>query len=331
MRLIRGAGARKLRAPLIAALALTGACGRGKPATYAGFVDAPVSAVAAQVSGLVVSVPVREGQRVKRGEVLARLDDRERVAMVAQADANVAHAREALAEAQRNAESVQPTVKGAEFDIARQQAELDNATADLARNQRMFKMGASTAQQLDAARARFDQARAAVSSMGATHQASRRRVTAAFATVATARAQLAASQAALDLARVQLAEATIVSPFDGFVAEQNLQPGEWAAPGTPVVTVEDLTRQWVRIDVEETALGALHLGDPVTVRVVAFVGRRWAARVIEIGAQGEFALNRDVKRGRPDVRTFRVRVGFDKPAEELRPGMTADVTLGAQR
>ena len=54
-------------------------------------------------------------------------------------------------------------------------------------------------------------------------------------------------------------------------------------------------------------------------------GRRYAAHVIEIGAEGEFALNRDVKRGRPDVRTFRVRVGLDRVAPELRPGMTAEV------
>lgn len=316
-------------AAVVASLAF-GACGRARPPTWAGFVDAPVAAVAAQVSGQVAAVPVREGARVARGAVLARLDDRERTAQLAQATANVAHAREALAEAQRNAEAVQPTVAGARFDVARQQAELDVARLELDRAEQLFRSGAATKQQLDAAQARYGQARATVASLGAAGQATRRRVTAALAGVNTARAQLAASEAALALARVQLAEATIVSPFDGLVAEQNLQPGEWAAPGTPVVTVEDLTRQWVRIDVEETALAGLHLGAPATIRVVAFPARRYAGHVIEIGAEGEFALNRDVKRGRPDVRTFRVRVGLDTPAEELRPGMTAEVTLGSR-
>lgn len=111
------------------------------------------------------------------------------------------------------------------------------------------------------------------------------------------------------------------------MVEQNLQAGEWAAPGTPVVTVEDLSRQWARIGVEETQLGALRLGQPARVRVLALPGRSYDGRVAEIGAEGEFALNRDVRRGRPDLRTFRVHVGLDRLAEELRPGMTAEVDL----
>jgi HlyD family secretion protein len=129
---------------------------------------------------------------------------------------------------------------------------------------------------------------------------------------------------------VQLEETEIRSPFDGVIAEQSVQAGEWAAPGTPIVNIEDLGRQWVRIDVEETELHALHLGGAAQIHVVAFPDRHFRGHVIEIGAEGEFALNRDVKRGRPDVRTFRVRVGVDEVDADLRPGMTADVTLEAK-
>jgi len=302
-------------------------CAQRKPAAYSGFVDAPVAAVASQIAGQVAAIEVREGERVKPGQLLARLDARERIAMLAESEANLEHAREALHEAERNAQAIAPTVRAAEADIARQQAELDDAAAEFERIQRLAREEVATPSQLDAARARLEQARAAVASTGATHQASRRRVTAALAAVRTANAALHGAEAAVELARVQLAEAEIRSPFDGLVVEQDLQPGEWAAPGTPVITVEDLSRQWVRLDVEETELGALRIGDPADVTVVAFPGRTYAAHVIEIGAEGEFAINRDVKRGRPDVRTFRVRVALDKTAEELRPGMTAEVTV----
>jgi HlyD family secretion protein len=311
----------------LAVICALSACGRARPLPYAGFVDAPVSAVASQVSGRVETIAVREGVRVKRGQLLARLDARERVALVNQAEANLTHAREALSEADRNAAAVAPTVRSAAAEVARMQAELDDATAELERARRLSAAGAGTPRELDAAHARFRQARAAVASLGASRLASRGRVAASLAGVRTARAALLASEAALELARVQLAEAEITSPFDGVVVEQNLQVGEWAAPGTPVVTVEDLSRQWVRIDVGETELGGLRVGSPMAVRVFALPKRRYAARVIEIGAQGEFALNRDVKRGRADVRTFRVRVGLDQTAEELRPGMTAEVVL----
>jgi multidrug resistance efflux pump len=247
---------------------------------------------------------------------------------LAQAEANLQHAREALHEAEHTAEAVAPAVRGAEADLARQQAELDDAVAELARVQRLTQAGAGTQSQLDSARARMDSARAGLASLGASRQATRGRVTVSLAGVRTAHAAMQSSEAALELARVQLAEAEIRSPFDGLVAEQSLLPGEWAAPGTPVISVENSSRQWVRVDVEETELGALRLGRPAEIHVVAFPGHRFLGHVIEIGAEGEFALNRDVKRGRPDVRTFRVRIGLDHVEDELRPGMTAEVTVG---
>jgi HlyD family secretion protein len=150
-----------------------------------------------------------------------------------------------------------------------------------------------------------------------------------MAGVANARAASRTAEAAVRLAEVQVAQARVLSPFDGVVVSRNLEEGEWAAPGTPVVTIEDHGRLWVRIDVEETRLGSVRIGDAAQVAVVALPGRTLAGHVMEVGAEGDFALNRDVKRGRPDVRTFRVRVAIDQAPAELRPGMTAEVTLGS--
>lgn len=310
----------------LAGLALLG-CARTRANVYSGFVDSPLAAVAAPVSGQVAEVAVREGERVSRGQLLAKLDPRERAALVAQAEANLERAKQALHEAGHNAEAIAPTVRAAQADVLRQRAELDDASLEFERIERLVKSGAASPSQVDSARARLAAARAAVASLGASGEATRGRVNAALASVEAARAAVQSSQAALELARIQLAQTEIRSPFDGLVAEQSLQEGEWAAPGTPVVTVEDGSRQWVRIDVEEDATGALKIGDKAEVRVIAFGDKHYLARVIEIGAEGEFAINRDVKRGRPDLRTFRVRVALDKPAKELRPGMTAEVTL----
>jgi multidrug resistance efflux pump len=155
----------------------------------------------------------------------------------------------------------------------------------------------------------------------------RGKVGAAMAAVSNARAAVGVSQAAVQVAEVQLAQARVLCPFDGVVVERDLEEGEWAAPGMPVVTVEDHERMWVRLDMEETRLGDLHLGQEVRVKVMAFPARTYRGHVAEIGAQGDFAVNRDVKRGRPDIRTFRVRVTLDERSAELRPGMTAEVSL----
>jgi len=283
-------------------------CTPGGPLPYAGFLDAPVAAVASQVAGRVDAIVVREGDLVKKDQLLARLDSREREAAVAQAQATLDQAREALKEAEANLGATVPTVTGARADIAQAQATLDDA-------------------ELTSANARMLEARARLESLGAARAATAGRVTASAAGVANAKAAVSTAEAALQVAKVQLAEAEVLCPFDGRVVQRNLQPGEWAAPGTPVVTVEDLSQLWVRLDIEESRLEGIAIGQPAEVRVIADPKSEYAGRVTQIGAEGDFAVNRDVKRGRPDIRTFLVRVAIDQAAPSLRPGMTAEVTF----
>jgi multidrug resistance efflux pump len=310
-------------ASLLVALAV--GCGSDGAGAYAGFLDSPVAAIASPVAGRISAVPVHEGDRVHAGDVLVQLDAVERAAAVHVAESTVAHAETVLDQATREAQAVEPTVLSARAEIARAQAELDDATAELARMQTLAAARVTTGSQLDAARARFAAAQAAVDGGSASRRAARARVLAAFSGVASARAALETARASLELARVQRDEATIRAPFDGIVAECNVREGEWAAPGTPVVSLEDTSEVWARIDVEETAMTRVRVGAPSRVRVVAFPDRWLDGHVIEVGAEGEFAIDRDVRRGRPDVRTFRVRVLLDAPSPELRPGMTADV------
>jgi multidrug resistance efflux pump len=309
-------------------LAALAAC-RGRHAVpMSGFVDGPVAQVASPVAGVLASVSVREGDLVRKGQRLAQLDARDRAAAVEQAEANLSRLEEVVNQAQQSLSAALPDVKGAGADISRAQAAMDEAQREFDRTERLMAGGSATAAQVDAARSRLLQARAQLQSGGAGRESARGRVRVAMAAVGDARAQLRVGEAALDLARVQLSEAQIEAPFDGRVVNLNLQPGEWVAPGTPVVTLEETARPWVRLDVDETALRATTLGQPAEIRVIAFPDRTYRGRVMEIGALGEFAVNRDVKRGRPDIRTFRVRVAFDQPGPELRPGMTAEVRLG---
>ena len=105
-------------ASLLLLLALP-ACGSADSSTFVGFVDAPISAVATEVAGQVASVEVREGDLVKKGQVLARLDAREREASVAVAQANVDRAHTAEKEAEENLHATAPTVRGAGADVSR--------------------------------------------------------------------------------------------------------------------------------------------------------------------------------------------------------------------
>ncbi len=310
--------------PLVLALL---ACGRREPLPYSGFVDAPISAVASQIAGQVQSILVKEGDRVRKGQVLAKLDSREREAMVAQAEAALAREQQALSEAEANVRATTPTVTGAGADIARAQATADEARRNYERVRRLEEARSATPADLDTARARLREAEAALRSVRAGKEVARGKVTATEAALASAQAAVRVGEAALEVAKVQLAQAELLSPFDGLVVDRNLEEGEWAAPGTPVVTVEDLGGLWVRLDIEESHFSGLKLGQPATIRVIALPGHTFRGHLMEVGPLGGFAVNRDVRRGRPDIRTFRVRVAFDERSEALRPGMTAEVQL----
>jgi HlyD family secretion protein len=309
------------------ALPMVFACRAGDPGAHAGFVDDPQAQVAAQVAGRVDQLLVREGERVKKGQVLARLDARERAAVLEQAQANLGQARQALHEAEANLFAVQPGVAGAGAELARAQATLDEAESDYARWEALHRGDAASSQDLDAARARLMVARATLQSLTAGKSTAERRVGAQVAAQQSARARVDVAQAAVHLAEVQLAQAEIPSPFDGLVASRNVEEGEWVVPGTPVLTIEDPSRRWVRLDVSEGDVGGVAMGEPATVTLAALPGRTFHGQVIEVGAEGDFAVNRDVKRGRPDLRTFRVRVLLQDATDAVRPGMTAEVRL----
>ena len=311
--------------PLAAVLAVR--CTPSSAPPYAGFVDAPMSAVASQLAGKVVSIPVREGDHVKKGDLLAQLESSVQEAAVAEAETNVDRARQALKEAQATLAASLPSVAGAGADITRAQATLEQTRLDLNRTDQLAASKSIAPAERDAARARMLEAEATVDSLVAAKASTQGRVAVAYAGVSNAQAALRSSEAALQLARAQLAQTRISAPFDGLVVSRNLEEGEWAAPGSAVATIEDTTRPWVRLDVEETQFAELKMGAPAEIDVVALPGRVLQGHIAQIGAEGDFALDRDVKRGRSDIRTFLVRVTFDEVPDTLRTGMTAAVRL----
>jgi HlyD family secretion protein len=310
-----------------AILPVLAGCSRGDPNAFVGFVDAPVSAVAAETAGQVESILAREGDTVKKGQLLATLESRERQAAVDVASANLDRARDSLTVAQANETATLPTVTGAAADIERAQAAVDDAETVYARTDKLVQGSAAPQSDLDTARSKLLQARASLASLVASKDAASGRVRASVAGVSDAKSAVRSAEAALELAKAQLAQTQVLAPFDGMIVDRSVEEGEWVAPGTPVLSVEDLSRMWVRLDVEETRFGSLAVGTPAEIRLVAVPGTVFHGKVAEVGAQADFAVNRDVKRGRPDIRTFRVRVAIDDASATLRPGMTAEVRL----
>lgn len=138
-------------------------------------------------------------------------------------------------------------------------------------------------------------------------------------------ADVLSAQANVHLYADQLVDTEIKSPVEGVVVSKALEVGEWVTPGVPVLTVDDLSTIWARVDVEETDLGPLYIGKPAQVKLPTTPPLTFTGRIMAIGQEGQFATERDVRRGRQDIRTFYVKVQVLQDASELKPGMTAEV------
>ncbi len=142
-----------------------------------------------------------------------------------------------------------------------------------------------------------------------------------------AEAAVLSAQANVRYFNDQLADTKIEAPVDGVIVNKALEVGEWVTPGTPILTVDDLSTVWARVDVEETELGSLYVGKSAEVSLPTNPPQLFTGRIMAIGQEGQFATERDVRRGRQDIRTFYVKVKVLQAQGELKPGMTAEVTF----
>ncbi len=145
------------------------------------------------------------------------------------------------------------------------------------------------------------------------------------------RGSVIAAQAQVHVYTDQLNDTVIRSPITGIVVSKNLEVGEWVTPGTAILTVDDLATVWARVDLEETDLGAIAIGSPATVTLPTHPPQVYSGQVMAIGQEGQFATETDVRRGRQDIRTFYVKVRVLQAGQELKPGMTAEVSFPLQQ
>jgi membrane fusion protein (multidrug efflux system) len=165
----------------------------------------------------------------------------------------------------------------------------------------------------------LDQAEAQATQAG--HERDRLRTLAASGSVAPNdldRAENGARQsgAAAGLARKRLADTRLVAPISGVVARRAIDPGETAAPGTPVFTVMDVATVRVRVGVPEADVGAMRVGQPATVHVPALPGESFAGRVSLVGIAAD-----------PTTRSYAVEIEVPNGTRRLRPGMVAEATV----
>ncbi len=252
-------------------------------------IDAPTVSVAPEVSGRIVEVGVSENSTVKAGDLLFRIDPAPYRIALLQADAAIGNARVQVAELAGTADSKAADVGTKAADIAARGAALRLAEQTLARQTELMRRGFTTRAQLDSAQAAVTAARQAqISAMAAR--------TSAIASAASARAALgtapnglppavAAAMAQREKVELDLARTEVRAPINGRVTSTDrLQVGNLATQLLPIVSVVGNGGYWISANFKETQLAKIRVGQRAEVEIDAIPGRRFAARVIGIGA-----------------------------------------------
>ncbi len=206
-----------------------------------------------------------------------------------------------------------------EVDRARQAYEVAVAQEKTARERLALTLEGTRPQQVEAARAQLKAAQDRLALLLAGPRPDQ---------VAAARAQVEQARSALALARSRLKEMTLTAPVAGVVLRKNLEAGETASPGVPILTLMDPKDVWVRAYIPEEEVGRIKIGDRARVTVDAYAGRVFAGRISEIASEAEFTpKNVQTKKERVNL-VFRIRIAVDNPEGILKPGMPADADVG---
>jgi HlyD family secretion protein len=270
--------------------------------------------IGSSVMGRLVELRVKEGDIVKAGQVLARID-----AVQAAASASAANARVKGAEADLRGMAEQLQSAMADIDAAKARAQ--EAQLRLQRTQDLRKDGLVPAAELDAAKAAAETANAQLNSS----QAALRRMQ--QGREATDR-RLAETRA--DAARVGdlLAKTEILAPIDGTVTRLPVQEGEMVVmgiqnqPGTTLMTISDLSSIDAEVKVAEADVLRVQINQTARVTMEAIPGVSFTGRVVEIGASALPVVGTGAA-----AREFRVKVRLDSPDRQLRPGLTCDAEI----
>jgi membrane fusion protein, multidrug efflux system len=307
------------------------------------YVRADVVTVSPRVSGYVADVRVDDNQPVRRGDVLATLDDRDYQARVQAAQAASLEAQAAQQESEAAAQTL-----GAQLDqqsslIAQAQADVEAARAESARRdadaQRYHALladEAASGQHWEAAQADALKARAALAHAVAAAQTQReqsvvlrKRLAQNDAASAAAHARLDAANAQLALARLDLEHTRIVATQDGMVGQRSVRAGQYVEAGTPLLAVVPMHDVYVVANFKETQLAAMHAGQPVELDVDTFAGHALNGRVSGIapGSGAEFALlppDNATGNFTKIVQRVPVKIALDAMPHDvvLRPGMS---------
>jgi HlyD family secretion protein len=324
---------------ILALLAMAAGCSKEVPTDrlrVSGHVEATETRLAPEVGGRILTVTVKEGDRVQAGQTVLTLDTRDVQLAIdrVKAEQAAAESQLRLVQAGSRVEDIrqaQSQVETARADVSAARSELQASEQDLERFESLLKNNSGSRKQRDDAATRRDVARDRVASAESRVRtaeqvvaklragARREEVDAARARVATVTAQIAPLEKSLG-------DATLVSPVAGLVTEKLVEVGEMIGPRAPAVVLVDLDHAWADVFVPEPIIPQLKIGQAATVFTDAG-GNGIAGTITYISPKAEFTPRNVQTAEERSKLVYRVRISVDNKDGVLKQGMPVEAEI----
>lgn len=316
-------------------------------------IHADLITVSSRVAGWITEMTIIEGDNVQAGSVLLQVDDRESQIILNELEAElegikaerdrVTAERELVSsqvESRLLSEQARVASAGVAVSSLRPQREL--AERELARAKKLFDDKVSSRRQLDLAETQHQQIdreyRLAVADLSAAKariaevEADRARLEVLAADLRVIEQRLAQTTARVERQRLDIVDRAIKSPIAGVVDRTFVDSGEYITPGQRLALIHNPENVWVEANIKETQVAKLVIGQPVDIHVDAYPDQSFKGRVQTIGnaATSQFAL---LPTPNPSgnftkiTQRLPVRISFDAPNAQLRPGMMVEVKI----
>jgi len=300
---------------------IVSASGEIRPKTYVN--------IGANAFGKIVRLYVKEGDRVKRGQLLAQLEN-------VQSSADVNATQAGLEAARTDAIAADAALNTSAADLNRAQSDYERAELDWTRAQGLFKDALIAKSEYDSQKAAFQTAKAGLAQAQA-------RVAQAKAQKDSADRHIAQNQANLTHAADVLQKTTYAAPYDGMITNLPVREGETVvigiqnSPGSTLMTLADMSVITAEVKVDETDIVNVRLGQPAEVTIDAIPKKTFRALVTEIGnnaiVRSTGVSTSQQTSASQEAKDFKVVVTLQDPPENLRPGLsaTAKVTTATRK
>ena len=303
------------------------------PSGGSGVVEATEVDLSARLSAPLVAVEVREGERVEKGQVLAKLDCADPMALVDEARARLAMARAAVdaakageAAAAGNSRAAWQSAAASAAQVKALEAERANAEKESERLAALHTEGAVSDSLFDTTQTRVVSVNHQEAALSATTKAATARAAAANRTRDAAAAQttsaeqaVSAAEAAVRRAEILVSDCTIKSPIDGVVLHRNYEPGELVLPGAKLLTIVDIKDAKATFYLPNAELSAAAPARAVVIHADAWPGESFPGTIARVSAKAEFTPRNIQTREDRDRLVYAVEVTHPQPGRETTP------------